>query len=68
MVTDDFTKFENTSQLCSYVDITPTIGESGSSLKGRARISKVGNKKLRTLVPLMIVSTTKLVEHFVNSS
>jgi transposase len=44
VVTDGFAKFENASQLCSYVGITPTIRESGSSIRGRARISKVGNK------------------------
>ena len=43
VVTDGFTKFETASQLCSYVGITPTIRESGSSVRGRSRISKVGN-------------------------
>ncbi|MBQ0740616.1 IS110 family transposase, partial [Aquimarina celericrescens] len=46
VVTDGFNKFETASQLCSYVGITPTIRESGSSVRGRARISKVGNRKL----------------------
>ena len=50
VVTDSFKKFENSSQLCSYVGITPTIRESGSSVRGSARISKVGNKKLRNLL------------------
>ena len=48
--TDGFKKFETASQLCSYVGITPTIRESGSSVRGRARISKVGNRKLRNLL------------------
>ena len=43
VVTDGFKKFENASQLCSYVGITPTIRESGSSVRGRSRISKVGS-------------------------
>jgi transposase len=50
VVTDGFLKFENASQLCSYVGLTPTIRESGSSVRGRARISNVGNKKLRNLL------------------
>ncbi len=50
VVTDGFSKFENASQLCSYVGITPTIRESGSSVRGRSRISKVGKKKLRNLL------------------
>ena len=50
IVTDVFKKFETASQLCSYVGITPTIRESGSSVRGKARISKVGNRKLRNLL------------------
>lgn len=50
VATDGFNKFEKASQLCSYVGITPTIRESGSSVRGRSRISKVGNKKLRNLL------------------
>ncbi|MCP5570216.1 transposase, partial [Klebsiella pneumoniae] len=42
VITDGFSKFEKASQLCSYVGITPTIRESGSSVKGKSRISKVG--------------------------
>jgi len=43
VATDGFSKFEKAGQLCSYVGITPTIRESGSSVRGRSRISKVGN-------------------------
>jgi transposase len=50
VITDGFRKFENASQLCSYAGITPTIRESGSSVRGRSRISKVGNRKLRSLL------------------
>ena len=59
VVTDGFSKFENTAQLCSYVGITPTIRESGSSVKGRARISKVGNRKLRNLLFLCSFNACK---------
>jgi len=54
-----FEKFETASQLCSYVGITPTIRESGSSVRGRSRISKVGNKKLRNLLFLCAFSACK---------
>lgn len=50
VVTKGFTRFENASQLCSYAGITPTERLSGSSIKGRSRISKMGNKKLRNLI------------------
>ncbi len=57
--TDGFSKFEHAGQLCSYVGITPTIRESGSSVRGRSRISKVGNKKLRNLLFLCAFSACK---------
>ncbi len=59
VVTDGFKKFETASQLCSYAGITPTIRESGSSVRGRSRISKVGNKKLRNLLFLCAFSACK---------
>jgi transposase len=59
VVTDGFKKFETASQLCSYAGITPTIRESGSSVRGRARISKVGNRKLRNLLFMCSMSAYK---------
>ncbi len=59
IVTDGFNKFETASQLCSYVGITPTIRESGNSVRGRSRISKVGNRKLRNLLFLCSMSAYK---------
>lgn len=59
VATDGFSKFENAGQLCSYVGITPTIRQSGSSVRGRSRISKVGNKKLRNLLFLCAFSACK---------
>ena len=53
VITDGFSKFETASQLCSYAGITPTIRQSGSSVGGRSRISKVGNRKLRNLLFLL---------------
>ncbi|WP_271394158.1 IS110 family RNA-guided transposase [Aequorivita sinensis] len=59
VITDGFSKFETGAQLCSYVGITPTIRESGSSVRGRSRISKVGNKKLRNLLFLCAFNACK---------
>ena len=59
VITEGFSKFETGPQLCSYVGITPTIRESGSSVRGRSRISKVGNKKLRNLLFLCAFSACK---------
>ncbi|WP_343328560.1 IS110 family transposase [Polaribacter staleyi] len=59
VITDGFKKFETASQLCSYVGITPTIRVSGSSVRGRSRISKVGNRKLRNLLFLCAFTACK---------
>ena len=48
--TDGFNRFNSSKQLCSYAGITPLIRQSGSSVKGRPRISKMGNPKLRKLL------------------
>jgi transposase len=59
VITDGFDKFENAKQLGSYVGITSTIMESGSSVRGRGRISKVGNRKLRNLLFLCSFTACK---------
>ena len=48
--TDGFHRFESLKELCSYAGITPIIRQSGSSVKGQPRISKMGNPKLRNLL------------------
>ncbi|WP_396602472.1 IS110 family transposase [Algibacter sp. R77976] len=59
VVTNGFSKFETASQLCSYAGITPIIRQSGSSVRGKSRISKVGNKKLRRLLFLSAFSACR---------
>jgi transposase len=59
VITDGFDKFETAGQLCSYVGITPIIRQSGSSVRGKSRISKVGNQKLRNLLFLCAFSACK---------
>jgi len=50
VLTGGFERFSSASELCSYAGLTPVIRQSGSSVKGRARISKIGNQKLRNLL------------------
>ena len=59
VMTDGFERFENSKQLCSYIGITPTIRQSGSSVRGRSRISKMGNRELRSLLFLCSFSAYK---------
>ena len=50
VLTDGFDRFTSGSELCSYAGLTSLIRQSGSSVKGRPRISKIGNQKLRNLL------------------
>jgi transposase len=50
VLTDGLDRFKSGSELCSYAGLTPIIRQSGSSVNGRARISKIGNQKLRNLL------------------
>ena len=50
VLTDGFDRFTSASELCSYAGLTPVIRKSGTSVNGRARISKIGNQKLRNLL------------------
>lgn len=50
VITDGFEKFNNSSQLCSYAGTTPITRISGSSIRGKARISKMGNRNIRKLL------------------
>ncbi len=50
VLTGGFERFTSASELCSYAGLTPLVRQSGSSVKGRPRISKMGNQKLRNLL------------------
>ena len=56
---DVFTSFENARQLCCFTGITPTIRQSGTSVRGRSRISKVGNRKHTNLLFLCSFTACK---------
>ena len=47
VLTHSFEKSENSRQLSSYCGLNPVIQESGSSIRGRSRISKAGNREVR---------------------
>lgn len=59
VLTDGFSNFENSRQLCSYAGITPTLRQSGTSVRGRSRITKMGNAKLRHLLFMCSFSASK---------
>lgn len=43
----DINAFESASELASYAGLTPQKRQSGTSLRGKSRLSKIGNAKLR---------------------
>jgi len=45
-----FTRFENSRQLSSYIGLCPRIFESGTSVKGKARITKMGMSRIRAVL------------------
>ena len=49
-ITYGFTRFENVNQLLAYIGMSPRVYESGSSVKGRGSISKLGAGRLRQLL------------------
>jgi len=52
LITDGFTRFENSKQLCAYVGLSPRIFESGTSVKGKVKICKMGMARMRKLLYL----------------
>ena len=50
VLTHGFEKFESSRQLISYFGLNPIIRESGSSFRGKSRISKTGNNQIRNLL------------------
>jgi transposase len=59
VISAGFTKFQNAKQLCSYVGLSPRIFESGSSVKGKVKICKMGMSKIRAKLYLCSWSAIK---------
>ena len=51
-MTDGFTRFEDVKQLCAYIGVSPTTLRSGSSVKGKGGIAKLGQGRMRQLLYL----------------
>jgi len=49
-VTHGFKRFENVNQLLAYIGMSPRTYESGTSVKGKGSISKMGAGRLRQLL------------------
>lgn len=62
VLTGGFTRFSNYKQLSAYVGLSPRIYESGSSIKGKARICKMGMSRIRALLYLCAWSAKRCNE------
>lgn len=49
-ITDNFEKFEHYKQLIAYVGFSPRVYQSGSSVKGKGHICKMGKAQIRKLL------------------
>ena len=58
-ITGNFKKFSNYKQLIAYVGLNPRVFESGTSVKGRGHICKMGTSRLRKLLYLCSWSAKK---------
>ena len=52
VITDNFKKFEHHKQLIAFVGFSPRIYESGSSVRGKSSICKMGKSQIRKLLYL----------------
>ena len=50
VLTGGFTRFPSSKQLSAYVGLAPRIFESGSSVKGKAHLCKMGTARIRALL------------------
>lgn len=50
VLTGGFDRFNKASELCFFAGLTPMIRQSGSSIRFRPRISKMGNRRLRKIL------------------
>lgn len=49
-ITNNFSKFNSSKKLSAYVGLAPRIFESGTSIKGKGHITKMGNRHVRKLL------------------
>lgn len=50
VLTRGFSRFESAKQLVSFVGLAPRVFESGSSVRGKGHICKLGNSRIRQLL------------------
>lgn len=59
IITKNFTCFENARKLACYSGVAPFPYQSGSSIKGRNKVSHLADKKLKSLLNMCALCTKK---------
>lgn len=59
VATNGFTRFSTSKQLVSYAGLCPRIYQSGSSIRGKGHITKMGGERLRSTLYLAAWSAIK---------
>lgn len=54
--TDNFSKFENWRKFASYCGVAPFPYQSGTSVKGRTKVSHLANKKIKSIINMCAIS------------
>jgi transposase len=54
--TDNFSKFDNWRKFASYSGVAPFPYQSGTSIKGRTKVSHLANKKLKAILTMCAIS------------
>ena len=55
----NFDQFSTARQVAAYAGLTPTSRESGTSVKGRPRLSKIGSRRLRKMLFMPAMSAIR---------
>lgn len=56
VVTDEFKKFDDPNKFSCYAGVVPFDHRSGTSIKGKSKVSHLANKKIKTLLHLAAMS------------
>lgn len=59
IATENFTRFTDVRKLICYCGVAPFKHESGSSIRGKTRVSHLANKKLKSLLTLAAVCAVR---------
>lgn len=59
VASDGFNRFDNYKKMSSYLGVCPRIFESGSSVRGRSRICKLGMSRIRAILYVCAWSAKK---------